>query len=148
VDMDQAAAMAQKIKSGKGFDLNDFRAQVAQMRQMGGMSALMDKLPAKFAEAAANMPAGSDDKMARRIQGIIDSMTPGERSNPELIKASRKRRIATGAGVQVQDVNRLLNQFEQTQKMMKQFGNMFKGKGGMMKMMRGAKSMFGGKLPF
>jgi len=148
VDMDQAAAMAQKIKSGKGFDLNDFRAQVAQMRQMGGMSAMMDKLPSQFAEAAAKMPAGSDDKMSRQIQGIIDSMTPGERSNPELIKASRKRRIATGAGVQVQDVNRILNQFEQTQKMMKQFGNMFKGKGGMMKMMRGAKSMFGGKLPF
>ncbi|MGI9142153.1 MAG: signal recognition particle protein [Fluviibacter sp.] len=148
VDMDQAQAMAQKIKSGKGFDLNDFRAQVAQMRQMGGMTALMDKLPAKFAEAAANMPAGSDEKMSKRIQGIIDSMTPDERTKPELIKASRKRRIAMGAGVQVQEVNRLLNQFEQTQKMMKQFGSMFKGKGGMMKMMRGAKSMFGGKLPF
>ena len=148
VDMDQAQAMAQKLKSGKGFDLNDFRAQVAQMRQMGGMTALMDKLPAKFAEAAANMPAGSDEKMAKRIQGIIDSMTPDERSKPELIKASRKRRIAMGAGVQVQEVNRLLNQFEQTQKMMKQFGSMFKGKGGMMKMMRGAKAMFGGKLPF
>ena len=75
-------------------------------------------------------------------------MTPAERSNPELIKASRKRRIALGAGVQVQDVNRILNQFEQTQKMMKQFGSMFKGKGGMMKAMRGAKAMFGGKLPF
>jgi signal recognition particle subunit SRP54 len=115
---------------------------------MGGMTALMDKLPAKFAEAAASMPAGSDEKMAKRIQGIIDSMTPDERTKPDLIKASRKRRIAAGAGVQVQEVNRLLNQFEQTQKMMKQFGSMFKGKGGMMKMMRGAKSMFGGKLPF
>ena len=142
VDMDQAAAMAQKIKSGKGFDLNDFRSQVAQMRQMGGMSALMDKLPAKFAEAAAKMPTGSDDKMARQIQGIIDSMTPTERSNPELIKASRKRRIATGAGVQVQDVNRLLKEFEQMQDMMKKMSG-----GGMMKMMKrmGAmKGMMGG----
>jgi signal recognition particle subunit SRP54 len=108
----------------------------------------MDKLPAKFAEAAAKMPTGSDDKMARQIQGIIDSMTPGERTNPELIKASRKRRIASGAGVQVQEVNRLLNQFEQTQKMMKQFGGLMKGKGGMMKAMRGAKALFGGKMPF
>mgnify|MGYP002147126186 CR=1 FL=1 len=104
-----------------------------------GNPALMDKLPAKFAEAAANMPAGSDEKMAKRIQGIIDSMTPDERSKPELIKASRKRRIATGAGVQVQEVNRLLNQFEQTQKMMKQFS-----KGGMAKMMRSMKGMLPG----
>ena len=85
------------------------------------------------------MPAGAENKMVGRIEGIINSMTPAERTKPEIIKASRKRRIATGAGVQVQEVNRLLNQFEQTQKMMKQFS-----KGGMAKMMRGMKGMMPG----
>jgi signal recognition particle subunit SRP54 len=80
-----------------------------------------------------------DDKVIRRTEGIINSMTPTERAKPELIKATRKRRIATGAGVQVQEVNRLLNQFEQTQKVMKQFS-----KGGMAKMMRGMKGMLPG----
>ena len=139
IDEQKAVEFAKKMKSGKSFDLNDFKEQIGQMRKMGGMSSLMDKLPAQFAQAAGQLPVGSEDKMIRRIEGIINSMTPTERSKPELIKASRKRRIATGAGVQVQEVNRLLNQFEQMQKMMKQFS-----KGGMAKLMRGMKGMLPG----
>ena len=139
VDEDQARDLAQKLKSGKGFDLNDFKQQIAQTRKMGGLSALMDKLPAQFAGAAQHMQGGQDDKAIRRIEGIINSMTPTERTKPELIKASRKRRIAAGSGTSVQEVNRLLNQFEQTQKMMKQFS-----KGGMQKMMRSMKGMLPG----
>ena len=139
IDEEKAVEFAKKLKSGKGFDLNDFKAQISQVRNMGGLSSLMDKLPAQFAQAAGQMPAGADDKMIRRIEGIINSMTPLERAKPELLKASRKRRIAMGAGVQVQEVNRLLNQFEQTQKMMKQFS-----KGGMGKLMRGMKGMMPG----
>jgi len=139
VDEEKAVEFAKKLKSGKGFDLNDFKDQIGQMRKMGGMASLMDKLPAQFAQAANQVAPGTEDKMIRRIEGIINSMTPGERAKPELIKASRKRRIATGAGVQVQDVNRLLNQFEQTQKMMKQFS-----KGGIGKLMRGMKGMMPG----
>ncbi|MGL5632846.1 MAG: signal recognition particle protein [Azovibrio sp.] len=139
IDEEQAVALAKKLKSGKGFDLNDFKDQIGQMRKMGGMTALMDKLPAQFSQMAGQLPSGSEDKMVRRIEGIINSMTPGERSKPELIKASRKRRIAMGSGVQVQEVNRLLNQFEQTQKMMKQFS-----KGGLGKLMRGMKGMLPG----
>ena len=139
IDEEKAVEFAKKLKSGKGFDLTDFKDQIGQMRKMGGISSLIDKLPAQFAQAAAQMPAGADDKAVRRIEGIINSMTPAERAKPELLKASRKRRIATGAGVQVQDVNRLLSQFEQTQKMMKQFS-----KGGMGKLMRGMKGMMPG----
>ena len=139
IDEQKAVEFAKKLKSGKTFDLNDFKEQIGQMRKMGGMSSLMDKLPAQFAQAAGQLPVGTEDKMVRRIEGIINSMTPAERSKPDLIKASRKRRIATGAGVQVQEVNRLLNQFEQMQKMMKQFS-----KGGMGKLMRGMKGMIPG----
>jgi signal recognition particle subunit SRP54 len=139
VDQDKAKEFVQKMKSGKGFDLNDFKAQITQMRSMGGLSSLMDKLPAQFGALAQQAGGAVEDKAVRRIEGIINSMTPGERSKPELIKASRKRRIAAGAGVQVQEVNRLLNQFEQTQKMMKQFS-----KGGMGKMMRAMKGMMPG----
>ena len=139
LDEEKAVAFAKKLKSGKGFDLNDFKEQIGQMRKMGGMAALMDKLPAQIAQAAGQLPAGTEDKMIRRVEGIINSMTPAERAKPELIKASRKRRIAMGAGVQVQEVNRLLNQFEQTQKMMKQFT-----KGGIGKLMRGMKGMLPG----
>jgi len=139
VDQEKAKDLVQKMKSGKGFDFNDFKAQIGQMRAMGGISGLLDKLPAQFAGMAQQAGGGADEKSIRRIEGIIDSMTPGERTKPEIIKASRKRRIAAGAGVQVQDVNRLLNQFEQTQKMMKQFS-----KGGMAKMMRGMKGMLPG----
>ena len=139
IDEQKAVEFAKKLKSGKGFDLNDFKEQIGQMRKMGGLSSLMDKLPAQFAQAAGQMPAGVEDKAVGRIEGIINSMTPAERAKPELLKASRKRRIAAGAGVQVQEVNRLLNQFEQTQKMMKQFS-----KGGMAKLMRGMKGMLPG----
>lgn len=139
VDQDKAKEFVQKMKSGKGFDLSDFKEQIGQMRKMGGISSLLDKLPAQFAQAAQQAGGAVEDKSIRRIEGIIDAMTPLERSKPELIKASRKRRIATGAGVQVQEVNRLLNQFEQTQKVMKQFS-----KGGMAKMMRGMKGMMPG----
>lgn len=139
IDEQQAVEFAKKLKSGKGFDLNDFKEQIGQMRKMGGLSAMMDKLPAQFAQAASHLPAGGEDKAVRRIEGIINSMTPLERSKPELLKASRKRRIAVGAGVQVQEVNRLLKQFEQSQKMMKQFS-----KGGIAKLMRGMKGMLPG----
>lgn len=139
IDEQQAVEFAKKIKSGKGFDLNDFKEQIGQMRKMGGLSSMMDKLPAQFAQAASQMQAGGEEKTIGRIEGIINSMTPTERSKPELLKASRKRRIAVGAGVQVQEVNRLLKQFEQTQKMMKQFS-----KGGMAKLMRGMKGMLPG----
>ena len=139
INEQQAVEFAKKMKSGKGFDLSDFKEQIGQMRKMGGISSMMDKLPAQFAQAASQMPAGGEEKTIGRIEGIIDSMTPAERSKPELLKASRKRRIAAGAGVQVQEVNRLLKQFEQMQKMMKQFS-----KGGMAKLMRGMKGMLPG----
>ncbi len=139
VDMDEAKKLADKMKSGKNFDLNDFQAQMQQMSNMGGMGALMDKLPANMAQMAGKVDPAVGDKAVRRIVGIINSMTPLERSKPELIKASRKRRIAMGSGVQVQEVNRLLNQFEETQKMMKMFA-----KGGMAKMMRAMQGRFPG----
>ncbi len=138
VDHAAAEKFARKVKSGKGFDLDDFKQQVTQMRKMGGISALMDKLPAQLTQAAQGAPP-MDDKVIRRLEGIINSMTPLERTKPELLKATRKRRIAAGAGVSVQEVNRLLSQFEQTQKMMKMVA-----KGGMAKMMRSMKGMFPG----
>jgi signal recognition particle subunit SRP54 len=137
VDRGEAEKFAKKVKSGKGFDLEDFKAQIVQMRKMGGVSSLMDKLPAQFAQAAQG--SQMDEKAVSRIEGIINSMTPTERAKPELIKASRKRRIATGAGVTVQEVNRLLNQFEQSQKLMKMMA-----KGGMAKMMRNLKGLMPG----
>ncbi len=136
VDMEQAQQMVRKMKSGKGFDLEDFKLQIQQMKKMGGLGSLLDKLPGNISQMAQGQ---IDDKMVNRIEGIINSMTYEERSHPDLIKASRKRRIAAGAGVSVQEVNKLLNQFEQTQKVMKQFS-----KGGMAKMMRGMKGMFPG----
>ena len=139
IDEQKAVDFARKVKSGKGFDLEDFREQISQMRKMGGLSAMVDKLPAQFAQAAGQMSVGGEDKAIRRIQGMIDSMTPEERARPELLKASRKRRIASGSGVQVQEVNRMLKQFEQTQKMMKQFS-----KGGMAKLARGMRGMLPG----
>ncbi len=141
VDEEKARAFAKKLKSGKGFDLNDFKEQIGQVRGMGGIGAMLDKLPAQFAQAAGKLQGGVEEKMIARIEGIINSMTPQERAKPEIIKASRKRRIAAGAGVTVQEVNRLLNQFEQTQKMMKQFS-----KGGMQKMLRGLRGMLPGGL--
>ena len=139
IDEAKAVEFAKKLKSGKTFDLNDFKEQIGQMRKMGGITSMLDKLPAQFAQVAGQMPVGTEDKAIRRIEGIVNAMTPDERGKPELIKASRKRRIAAGAGVQVQEVNRLLKQFEQTQKMMKQFS-----KGGIGKMMRSMKGMLPG----
>jgi len=120
VDVAKAEKLAAKISKG-GFDLEDFRDQLMQMQQMGGMASLMDKLPSQVAQAASKTNLSNADKQTKRMRGIIDSMTPRERSKPELLKASRKRRIAAGAGVEVQEVNRLLAQFEQMQTMMKQF---------------------------
>jgi signal recognition particle subunit SRP54 len=137
VDLEEAQKLARKVKSGKGFDLEDFKAQIAQMRKMGGLASMMDKLPAELARAAQD--ATMSERKIARIEGIINSMTPTERAKPELLKASRKRRIAAGAGVSVQEVNQLLNQFEQTQKMMKMVA-----KGGMQKMLRGMKGMLPG----
>jgi signal recognition particle subunit SRP54 len=139
VDMQAAADMANKIKSGGKFDMNDFKAQLTQMKKMGGMSGLLDKLPAQFQQAAAGANMDQAEKQVRRMCGIIDSMTPQERAKPELIKANRKRRIAAGAGVQVQEVNRMLTQYDQMNTMMKKL----KG-GGLMKMMRGMKGMMPG----
>ncbi|TAK90714.1 MAG: signal recognition particle protein [Burkholderiaceae bacterium] len=138
IDLDAAQDLAQKVKSGKGFDLEDFKAQIVQMKKMGGLASLADKLPAQFAQAASQVNSGQAEKQMRRTEGIINAMTPQERHKPELIKASRKRRIATGAGVHVQEVNRLLNQFEQMRDMMKQMQ-----KGGMAKMMRGMQGLKG-----
>jgi signal recognition particle subunit SRP54 len=118
-------------------------AQIQQMKQMGGLSSLMDKLPTQLSAKAADMDLGKVEKDIARKQGIIHSMTPAERSKPEMIKATRKKRIAAGAGVQVQDVNRLLNEFEQMQGMMKKMQG-----GGMMKMLKrmgGMKGMAGMK---
>jgi len=150
VDMAAAQKLAAKVKSGEGFDLNDFLAQIQQMNQMGGLSSLMDKLPTQLSAKAGQVDMDRAEKEIRRKQGIIHSMTALERRKPELIKATRKRRIAAGAGVQVQEVNRLLNEFGQMQDMMKKM----KG-GGLMKMMKrmgGMKGLMGGggmpKLPF
>jgi signal recognition particle subunit SRP54 len=137
VDVEKAKQLAKKVKTGKGFDLDDYREQVAQMRKMGGFAAMLDKLPAELARAAQG--AQVDEKKIGRIEGIINAMTRQERQKPEIIKASRKRRIAAGAGVTVQEVNQLLNQFEQAQKMMKMVA-----KGGMQKMMRGMRGMLPG----
>ena len=138
VDLEEAQRVAEKIKKGKGFDLEDFKAQIQQMRKMGGLAAMMDKLPAQLAGQIGPNQL-NDDRQIRRIEGIINAMTPAERSRPEIIKASRKRRIAGGAGVPVQEVNRLLKQFEQMQKMMK----MMKG-GGLARMMRGLRGTLPG----
>lgn len=134
-DRDKAEKLARKLKKGKGFDLEDFRDQLVQMRSMGGVSALMDKMP--------GMPSGVADQMDGRqfirLEAIINSMTPKERRAPALINGSRKKRIAGGSGTQIQDVNRLLKQFKQMQKMMKKASK----KGGMENMLRG----MGGNIP-
>ncbi|OGA42665.1 MAG: signal recognition particle protein [Betaproteobacteria bacterium RIFCSPLOWO2_12_FULL_65_110] len=137
VDIEEAKKLADKVKRGKGFDLEDFKQQIAQMRKMGGIASLVDKLPAQLAQAAQSSQV--DERQMRRLEGIINSMTRGERARPELMKASRKRRVAAGAGVTVQEVNRLLAQFEQMQKMMKQMQ-----KGGLQKMMRTMKGIMPG----
>jgi signal recognition particle subunit SRP54 len=149
VDVAAAQKLAAKVKSGESFDLNDFLGQIQQMKQMGGLSSLMDKLPQQMTAKAGQVDMDRAERDIRRKEGIIHSMTPLERRKPELIKATRKRRIAAGAGVQVQEVNRMLNEFGQMQDMMKKM----KG-GGLMKMMKrmgGMKGLGGGgmpKLPF
>ncbi|GAA3988361.1 signal recognition particle protein [Comamonas faecalis] len=142
VDMEAAQKLAAKVKSGDGFDLNDFLAQLQQMKQMGGLSTLMDKLPSQLSAKAGQMDMDKVERDVRRKEGIICSMTPTERRKPDIIKATRKKRIAQGAGVQVHEVNRLLKEFEQMQAMMKKM----KG-GGLMKMMKkmgGMKGLKGG----
>jgi signal recognition particle subunit SRP54 len=131
VDVDAAQKLADKIKSGKGFDLNDFLSQITQMQKMGGLAGLMDKLPTQMAAKAGSADIDKAERDVRRMQGIIHSMTPLERRKPELLKATRKRRIAAGSGVHVQEVNRLLTQFGQMQSMMKKMQG-----GGLMKMMK------------
>lgn len=137
-DAEKAERLAKKIKKGEGFTLDDFREQLIEMRKMGGLSGMLDKLPG----GAALMAQAKDkinDKSFAHIEAIICSMTPKERHNPEIIKGSRKKRIAAGAGVQVQEVNRLLNQFDQMQKMMKRIGK----KGGMRTMMNAMRGLQG-----
>jgi signal recognition particle subunit SRP54 len=118
IDAGEAERLARKVKQGKGFDLTDLRSQLEQVRKLGGLGALMDKLPTQMSQRA--MPAEQADKEVRRQLAMIDSMTPPERRNPDLIDGSRRRRIAAGSGAQVQDVNRLLKQFKEMQRVMKQ----------------------------
>jgi signal recognition particle subunit SRP54 len=139
VDQEKAEKLAKKISKGKSFDLSDLRDQLSQLQKMGGMSAVMDKLPAQLQANAAAAAGAVNPKVVKRQMGIIDSMTPRERRRPDIIDASRKRRIAAGAGVPLPEVNRLLKQFDQMQKTMKKMM-----KGGMLKnLMRG----MGGRLP-
>ena len=138
VDQASAQKFAKRMQSGERFDLNDFKEQIAQMRKMGGLSSMLDKLPAQLAEAASQVNTDDQEKQIRRTEGIINSMTAAERAKPDLIKASRKRRIAAGSGVPVQEVNRMLKQFDQMQTMMKQMK-----KGGLAKMMRGLGALKG-----
>ncbi|ABL99095.1 signal recognition particle protein [Shewanella amazonensis] len=145
VDKEKAMKLASKVKSGGNFDLEDFREQLQQMKNMGGMMGLLEKLPGVGQLPPEAMAQIQDGKMTRQMEAIINSMTPGERQNPDIIKGSRKRRIAAGSGTQIQDVNRLLKQFTQMQKMMKKMSS----KGGMQKMMRAMGGMMPGgmKLP-
>ena len=137
VDAEKAAKLAAKMKSKKGFDLEDFREQMQQMQNMGGIASMLEKLPGG-AEMQAKLKNVNPEKEAKRVIAIINSMTAQERKFPDLIKASRKRRIAAGSGVEVQNVNQLLRQFDQSREMMKKMAG-----GGMMKMMRS----MAGKLP-
>ncbi|SMY39001.1 Signal recognition particle protein [Photobacterium malacitanum] len=143
VDKKEAEKLAKKFKDKKGFDLEDFRSQLQQMKNMGGMMGMLDKLPG-MSQLPGDMKDKVDDKIFVQMEAIINSMTKGERARPELIKGSRKKRIAAGSGTQVQDVNRLLKQFTQMQKMMKKMQ-----KGGMKNMMRQMKGMMpgGGMFP-
>jgi signal recognition particle subunit SRP54 len=139
VDQKEAEKLAKKVKSGKSFDLDDFKAQIGQMKKMGGVGAMMDKMPSQISAAAGKINPEDGDKSLAQIEAIISSMTFLERKKPEVIKAKRKLRIASGSGVSVQEVNKLLKQFEEMQKMMKMFS-----KGGMGKMMRGLSGRFPG----
>lgn len=135
VDKQKAQKLAAKVQKGKGFDLQDFKEQLEQMRNMGGMMGMMDKLPG-MGNMSAQIKDKANDKQFTQMEAIINSMTPGERKRPDVIKGSRKKRIAAGSGTQIQDVNRLLKQFMQMQKVMKKMSG-----GGMKKMMRNMKGM-------
>ncbi len=137
VDVEQAEQLAKKVAKGKGFDFNDLKAQLQQLQKMGGMGSLLEKMPGG-AQVAQKLSQGQADRELRRQIALIDSMTPRERRRPEIIDGSRRRRIAAGAGMQVQDVNRLLKQHMEMQKMMKKLGS------GKLARMMGA---MGGKLP-
>jgi signal recognition particle subunit SRP54 len=139
LDKKKAEKLANKIKKGKGFDLEDFRDQLQQMQNMGGVSGMLEKLPGMGNLAQAAATANVDTKMFKRMEVIIDSMTPFERRKPDLLNGSRKRRITDGSGTQIQDLNRLLKQHKQMSKMMKKMGK----KGGMANLMRG----MGGMMP-
>jgi signal recognition particle subunit SRP54 len=139
VNRDDAEKLAKKLRKGKGFDLSDLKAQLEQMMNMGGMASMLEKLPLPGNVNPAALKDAANEKQFRRQIAIINSMTPGERRFPKIINGGRKKRIAAGAGMQIQDVNRLLKQHLQMEKMMKKMS-----KGGMKKMMRG---MPGGGLP-
>ncbi|MGO2236067.1 MAG: signal recognition particle protein [Marinomonas sp.] len=142
IDKEKAEKLAGKLKKGKGFDLEDFKEQLQQMKNMGGMSSMLDKLPGMG--QLGNIQDKVNDKMFVQMEALINSMTPAERHNPDVINGSRKKRISTGAGLQIQDLNRLLKQHKQMQKMMKKMT----AKGGMKKMMRGLGGMMpGGGMP-
>jgi len=142
VDVDEAERLAKKVAKGKGFDFNDLKSQLQQLQKMGGMGSLLDKLPGGAAAAQKLAPGVADKELKRQI-ALIDSMTPRERRVPAIIDGSRRRRIAAGAGMQVQDVNRLLKQHQNMQKMMKQLG------GGKLQRMMGAMAgRMGGGGPF
>jgi signal recognition particle subunit SRP54 len=146
LDREKAEKLTRKLKKGKGFDLEDFRDQLQQMKNMGGLGGLMDKLPQLGGMNLAQMgnAQGAAEKQFKQMEAIINSMTPHERRDPEIISGSRKRRIAMGSGTQVQDIGRLIKQHKQMQKMMKKFT----AKGGMAKMMRGMGGMLpGGGMP-
>jgi signal recognition particle subunit SRP54 len=139
VNKDKAEKLAKKLKKGRGFDLSDLKDQLEQMMNMGGMAAMLDKLPIPGNVNSAALKDSTNEKQLSRQVAIINSMTPGERRFPKIINGSRKKRIAAGSGLQIQDVNRLLKQFIQMEKMMRKMS-----RGGMKKMMRG---MPGGGLP-
>ncbi|MEE8364987.1 MAG: signal recognition particle protein [Gammaproteobacteria bacterium] len=144
VDHEKAKKLAKKVKKGKGFDLDDLRDQFMQMDKMGGLSSMIDKLPGMNAGISQAMQDPAQARQMNRMIAIIDSMTPQERRKPEVINGSRKRRVAGGSGTQIQDVNRLLKQHRQMQKMMKKMGR----KGGMANMMRGLKGKMPPGMPF
>ncbi|MGB3727167.1 MAG: signal recognition particle protein [Glaciecola sp.] len=151
VDRKKAERVAKKIQKGQGFDLQDFKEQLEQMRNMGGMMSLMDKMPG-MGGMSAKIKDQANDKQFTQMEAIINSMTPGERQRPDVIKGSRKKRIAAGSGTQIQDVNRMLKQFTQMQKMMKKMGGgnmkkMMRGMGGMGGMPGGMGGMPGGGMP-
>ena len=146
VGQEQAQRMTEKLRKGKGFDLEDFREQLRQLERMGGMASLMDKLPGMGELPAEAQSALADQKPMRRLEAIINSMTPQERRHPEIIKASRRRRIAAGSGTTVTEVNRLLKQFEMMQKMFKKMGKGGKGLGRLLGM--NPRNLLKGGLPF